>query len=96
MAALSLRFQVAGHQADLDEVITLTRRVADASSPGHPYRPVILSNLRQALWTRFTRAGERADLDGAITVSREIVNISSSAHPDWYDDLSFLGNALVS
>ncbi|WP_239341578.1 CHAT domain-containing protein, partial [Frankia sp. CiP3] len=96
-AALRIRFERTGAQADLDDAVDAVDacRAAVAATPtDHPNRAMYLFNLGNALQTRFERTGELADLDDAVDAGRAAVAATASDHPDRAGRLSNLGLAL--
>ncbi|TXS66103.1 hypothetical protein EAO69_30230 [Streptomyces sp. me109] len=62
---LLARFEHTGRLTDLDDAVTAARHAVQGTPPGHPDRPLHLSNLAAALRFRFVRFGATEDLSEA-------------------------------
>ncbi len=88
-AALLTRFDVAHDPADLDAAIIAYRTAAEATPPGHPYRPRRRAALALALQRRGEHADALADLTEAATLlsglpstedTRQLVGVLRARH----------------
>ncbi|MER5254406.1 CHAT domain-containing protein [Streptomyces sp. NPDC002855] len=82
------------NSADLAEALRLLRRAEKLLPPGHPERPVTLSDLGMVLSTGYQHTGNPAELNDAIQALREAVALTSEAHEILGVRLLNLGMAL--
>ncbi|WP_299537583.1 CHAT domain-containing protein [uncultured Streptomyces sp.] len=68
------------HAADLAEALRLLRRAEALLPPGHPVRPVALSDLGFVLLSGYERSGSVADLNGSVNAFREAVALTPRGH----------------
>ena len=94
-SALWDMFERTGDIVDLDEAISILRRVTEGSSPaGASAGVAALSNLGAALLRRFERTDDVGYLDEAISILRQALEAPGSGRPDHVAVLSTLGDAL--
>ena len=93
--AWSVKFDLTGHLADLDEAITVTRRSLAILPPDHPSRGVVLNGLGAMLLTRSERGGDSGDLDSSVEALREARDAMDPASHCAPANLSNLGAALL-
>ena len=87
-------YQRTGSPEVLDVALTAFQEAVAVNPPGHPDRPMYLSNLGAALLARFNLAGDGADLDEAIDAGRQAVAATAPGHPNRAMYLSNLGSSL--
>ncbi|MET8571555.1 CHAT domain-containing protein [Streptomyces sp. NPDC004783] len=82
------------HGADVSEAVALLRRAESLLPPGHPDRPVTLSDLGLVLSSSFERSGRPEELNEAIEAMREGVALTPPGHEVLGIRLLNLGMAL--
>ncbi|WP_344530265.1 CHAT domain-containing protein, partial [Streptomyces rectiviolaceus] len=83
-----------GRSADLAEALRLLRQAEPLLPPGHPERPVTLSDLGMVLSSSHQRTGDPGELNEAILALREAVELTSEGHEILGVRLLNLGMAL--
>jgi hypothetical protein len=89
---LMLRFEHAGHHADLDEAIATTQR-ADSINPRND---AVLGDLASALTQRFALTGDPSDRDRSVAAYRDAAAATPPDRPVYALRLHFLAKALRS
>ena len=90
-AALAIRFERTGVQADLDEALATSQAAVDAAAVDHPGRAMCLSNLAGVLRVGFEGTGTVAYLSAAIDAIRGAVDAAGdddSNRPGYLSNLS--------
>ncbi|KAF6747008.1 TPR-like protein [Ephemerocybe angulata] len=89
-------FEQTGKLSDIDEAISLLRRVVDLTPLGHYNLPGRLGNLGSSLARRYERIGKLSDITEAISLHQRAVILTSRVDPDLPGRLSNLGNSFTS
>ncbi|MFI9454674.1 CHAT domain-containing protein [Amycolatopsis sp. NPDC052450] len=88
------RFDRTGTVSDLNAAIDALFEAAEDAHPGHTMRPIMLTNLSNALRTRAGLLGSAADLDAAVDAGRSAVAAAPANHPAVSMCLMNFGTAL--
>ena len=94
--SLVATFQHGGGTSCLDEAIVLDREALERCPPGHPKRPVSLTQLAIHLGDRYCQLGATRDLEEAIALNRESLDLRPQGHPDRSMSLNSLAVDLFS
>ncbi|MBP2329694.1 hypothetical protein JOF56_010079 [Kibdelosporangium banguiense] len=93
--ALWIRFDRRGIVEDLNAAIDSLFEAAAVAAPGHTMRPIMLTNLCNALRARAALLGSPTDLDAAVETGRAAVAAAPEDHPAVPLCLMNLGMALL-
>ena len=87
------RFERFGDLADLQQAVSILRKLVRSTSPWDDRYCSVLGNLGAALYYRFEHLGDEADLNEGLSRLGDASDITPDGHPHKPNNLNNLGNS---